>query len=295
MVIPSERGVDQMSEQAMPYKRSPDLPSYSSPPVTQVDIGLHIQALKLRAVDLGDLYGRFRENYPLIEEHPPSPMQIERFPGGSPSGVHFEFQLLDRPPLPMLVFLTGDRSSLVQVDSSRFFCAWRRSADDIAYPSYEKFRAAFVRNVEIFEQFTTDVDAEAKSIVQAEVSYVNDIPMRHEAMPDFLVREIPFLANKGLPGEEEISSVCAAHHITYKTSQGVEYARLHISAEPVAVGAETALRLILVYRGEPREKYAGMDALSAVMSFLDEGHDRVVRAFTAYTTPEAHRLWGRVT
>src|ERR1039457_613713 len=118
--------------------------------------------------------------------------------------------------------------------------------------------------------------------------------MRHEAMPDFLVREIPFLANKGLPGEEEISSVCAAHHITYKTSQGVEYARLHISAEPVAVGAETALRLILVYRGEPREKYAGMKALSRVWSFLDEGPDRVFRAFPASPPPEAHGLGERV-
>jgi len=118
-----------MTGQLQAYTRPPDLPLFERPPVTQVDMGLQIQALKLRAIDLGALHSRFERHYPVIEEHPPSPLQIEQFPGKPLSGVHFQFQLLDRLPLPMLVFFSEDRSSLVQVDSSRFFCGVVESSE----------------------------------------------------------------------------------------------------------------------------------------------------------------------
>lgn len=283
-----------MPDQVVSYRRSLDLPEFKYPPVTQVDIGLHIQALKLRAVHLGGLHERFREDYPLIEEHPPLPMQIERFQGGSPSGIQFQFQLLDRPLLPMLVLLTEDRSSLVQVDNTRFFCAWRRSSGDVAYPRYENIRAEFLRNVEKFDQFTIDVNAEAKSIVQAEISYINDISVGRGMMSDFLAYEAPIFDDGDSEDQSKISAVSFMHHITYKNSRGIDYARLHISAEPITVGAESVLRLSLVYRGEPRERHPDEDALDAAMLLLDEGHDRMVRAFAEYTKPEAHLLWGRV-
>jgi uncharacterized protein (TIGR04255 family) len=283
-----------MTDQTQPYTRSSGLPFFEHPPVTQVDMGLQLQALKLRAVHLGPLHSRFEEYYPVIEEHPPLPMQIEQFQDNSPSGVRFQFQLLDRPPLPMLVFLAEDRSSLVQVDSSRFFCAWRRSNDNATYPRYENFRAEFVRNAEIFDRFTADINEEAKVITQAEISYINDIPIEGGLRPDILLQRLPSLSEQGSINAEEISSISIAQHFTYKTKEGVDFARLHISAEPISAESETMLRLSLVYRGEPRERFADVDGLTAAMRFLDEGHDRIVRAFAENTTPEAHRMWGRV-
>lgn len=283
-----------MTDQQHAYTRASDLPLFERPPVTQVNMGLQLQALKLRAIDLGNLYSRFERYYPVIEEQPPTPLQIEQFPGGSPSGVHFQFQLLDRPPLPMLVLFSKDRSSLVQVDSSRFFCAWRRSSDDTAYPSYESFRSEFLRNLEIFDNFTVDINAETKVITQAEISYINDIPMDQGFRPDIVAQRLPGVDKRNLTDSERTAAIGIAQHFTYATEQNVDYARLHINAEPVSTESGSALRLSLVYRGEPRERFSNLDGLTAAVRFLDQGHDRIVRAFAENTTPDAHSAWGRI-
>src|SRR5207253_3100887 len=124
-----------MADQPLPYVRAPDLPLFESPPVTEVSMGVHAQGLKLRAVDLGALHVRFADRYPLVEEHPPAPIQVEQFGTGLAPRVQFEF--LNRPPLPMLVFLAEDRTSLVQVQEGYFQCAWRRSTEEATYPRYE--------------------------------------------------------------------------------------------------------------------------------------------------------------
>ena len=280
-----------MTDQTQPYTRSSDLPFFEHPPVTQVDMGLQLQGLRLRAVDLGALHSRFAKYYPVVEEFPPLPMQIEQFQGNPRSGIHFEFQLLDRPPLPMLVFMANDRSSLVQVDSGRFFTSWRRSTGDTAYPRYENFRAEFARNLKVFNRFTAGIDVEAK-VTQAEISYINDIPIEQEPRPDILAQNLP--TSRG-GSADEISAIGVTQHFTYRTSQGVDYARLHISSEPILVQLDKVLRISLVYRGEPRERFPDTDGFTAAMRFLDEGHDRIVQAFAENTTPEAHGKWGRVT
>ena len=109
-----------MADQVQSSARSKDLPFFERAPVTEVNIGVQFQGVKLQAVQLGALHARFARQYPVVEEHLPPPLQIEQFQGKSPSGIHFRVELLDRPPLPMLVFLAEDRSSLVQVDHSRF-------------------------------------------------------------------------------------------------------------------------------------------------------------------------------
>lgn len=282
-----------MSGQPQAYSRAPDLPLFERPPVTQVNMGLHLQALNLRAIDLGELYSRFKEFYPVIEEQPPSPLQIEQFTGSSPS-VHFQFQLLDRPPLPTLVFFSKDRSSLVQVDSSRFVCAWRRSSADAAYPSYENFRREFLRNLEIFDKFTVDINAASKVITQAEISYINEIPMDDGPRPDILVQRVPDFNQQVSASGDRVTAIGITQHFTYANEQNIEYSRLHISSEPVSTESGQVLRLSLVYRGEPRERFPDMDEFAAATSFLDQGHDRIVRAFAENTTPDAHEAWGRV-
>ena len=158
-----------MADQVQSYTRSKDLPVFERAPVTEVNIGVQFQGVKLQAVQLGALHARFAKQYPVVEEHLPLPLQIEQFQGKSPSGIHFRFELLDRPPVPMLVFLAEDRSSLVQVDNGRFFCAWRRSTKDVRYPRYEVLREEFIRNLTIFDEFTREIGFEDKPVTQAEV------------------------------------------------------------------------------------------------------------------------------
>jgi uncharacterized protein (TIGR04255 family) len=283
-----------MADLVRSYTRSKDLPVFERAPVTEVNIGVQFQGVKLQAVQLGALHARFAKQYPVVEEHLPPPLQIEQFQRKSPSGIHFQVQLLDRPPLPMLVFLAEDRASLVQVDNSRFFCAWRRSSQDVTYPRYEALREEFIRNLTIFDEFTTELGLEDKPVTQAEIAYVNDIPVSDERRPDILFYGLPTLSGDAAMSADEVSAVSTAQHFTYRTLDAVDYARLHISAEPVVVDSEKALRLVLVYRGEPHERFSEASGISTIMRFLDEGHDRIVRAFTLNTTSDAHNTWGRI-
>lgn len=284
-----------MAYQVPPYARPPDLPYFEHPPVTEVHMGMQLQGLRLRAFQLGDLYNRLSEHYPVVEEHLPPPMQVEQFAKPPLSGVQFQFQILDRPPLPLVVFMNDDRSSLIQFDNNRFYFAWRRATDDTQYPRYDKLRAEFIRNAIIFDDFLRSAGVEIQRATQAEIAYVNDIPMTNGERPDVLVEDLPGISRDKDPmrlGTEGVFSVSAEQRFTYRTEGGVDYARLRVNSEPVTVETQEVLRLSLVYRGEPYQKFGPGPGLSPSVQLMDEGHDRIVRAFTVNTTLESHRTWG---
>ena len=52
-------------------KRPPDLPDFNKPPVTETILSLQFEPIaKMTAVHVGVLWQRFREQFPLVEEHP---------------------------------------------------------------------------------------------------------------------------------------------------------------------------------------------------------------------------------
>jgi uncharacterized protein (TIGR04255 family) len=284
-----------MTEALLPYTRAPDLPLFQRPPVTEVSLGINFQPVALRAIHLGRLHERFAGRYPVVEEHPPVAAQIERFGRGPQSMI--EFQLLDRPPLPMVVFLAEDRSSLIQVQGDRFYCAWRRVEADTPYPRYSILREDFIRNATAFAQFASDADLPDIPVVQAEMTYVNDLTLGDLPQPAKLAEVLsvlqPWAGGTGQsPDTEDIS---VTQRFVFKNGDGVECARLHVIAEPLVTESDAMLRLSLIYRGEPHTRFPEMNpGLPAIMRFLDDGHDQVVRTFANVTTPEAHKAWGMV-
>ncbi|MBM0230133.1 TIGR04255 family protein [Micromonospora sp. ATA51] len=258
-------------------------------------MAIQFPQLELRAVDLGRLRELLQDRYPEVEERAPVPLQVENFARGHRLGMQFQFALMERPPIPMLIFTSVDRSSLVQVQGDRFACAWRRT-DTVDYPQYETLRQDFVRNAVLFGNFVEEVCGVDIKVTQAEVSYVNDIPMSDGIRPDVLAKALPSLYSHD-SARPEISAVNISQRLTFRTTDrggGVDYARLHIDAEPVLTDHEPVLRLSLLYRGEPYERDQRSPGLAPLMGFFDEGHDQIVRGFAANTTEEAHRLWGRI-
>jgi hypothetical protein len=73
-------------------------------------------------------------------------------------------------------------------------------------------------------------------------------------------------------------------------TSGKTVGRLHISANPVQsqVDGTSAVLLQLSARGRPYDQ-----SIDGVLQFLDLGHEWIVRAFAAITTPEMHDLWER--
>jgi hypothetical protein len=258
-------------------------------------LGINFQPVVLRAIHLGRLQERFADRYPLAEEHPPVPAQIERFGRGPESMI--EFQLLDRPPLPMVVFLAEDRSSLIQIQGDRLHCAWRRVAAETPYPQYSILREDFIRNVTLFAEFATKAGLPDIPVVQAEITYVNDLPLNDVPQPAKLAETLSVMQPLAVGGGQplDLEDIRVTQRYVVKNEEGVECARLHAIAEPLVTESDAMLRLALIYRGEPHTRFPEMaPGLPAIMRFLDDGHDQVVRTFSKITTPEAHNAWGMV-
>jgi uncharacterized protein (TIGR04255 family) len=262
------------------------LPLFENPPVTEINMGLLLHGVALRTVDLGDLYSRFADRYPTVEEHIPPPLQVENFAQRMPSGIRFELQ--NRPAVPTLIFFAEDRSSLVQIDADRFFSAWRRSTGESRYPRYERFRSEFLRNAEIFADFADSVGIGDISVRQCEISYINEIQWDGVTRPDTLATALP------LVDDDPVSAVSISQHFTYRTDSGLDYARLHVVSEPAIRDGEAIIRLVLTYRGEFHERFPEAEGIAGIMRFLDEGHDKIVKAFASNTTVSAHDTWVRL-
>jgi uncharacterized protein (TIGR04255 family) len=276
-----------------PYERPVDLPEYDRPPVSEVSIGIQMQGLPLQVTQIGLLWARFKDRYPQVEERPPLPPQLELF-GQVPTQL-FQFQLLDVPPVPMVAFIASDRASLVQVQRDRFQCAWRRAAQDSPYPRYVKFRDDFTRDLGVFTAFFSEQDVMPLPVIQAEITYVNDIPASaHDATKILRIGQLPGFEEVGL-GPPESLRAAVSFRFENQGADATPYARLHMATEPLqAPSGEWLLRLALTYRGEPFNREGrSPEPTSAIIEFLDEGHERIVRAFAGATTDEMHSKWGR--
>jgi uncharacterized protein (TIGR04255 family) len=285
----ADGGGEWMADQPLPYHRPPDLPLFDEPPVHEVSMAIQFQPIPLRSVDLGVLRDRLAGHYSGVDEVAPVALQVENFTLGSRSDFEIKFAVLDRPPIPMLIFTSDDQTSQVQVQADRFACVWRQQGEAGDYPRYAGLRDDFIRNAQIFSGFVEAVaDGVDVRVTQAELIYVNTIDMQQGDRPDVLAGAVPLAYPSG---SLRTSGLIVNHALAFQNSDGIDYARLHVRAEPVT--GRTALRLSLAYRGEPYERDEGKPGLATLMGFFDEGHDLIVRGFAANTTTEAQRPWRR--
>lgn len=294
MVMATGAGHDGRVDGYLRYVRRTGLPRYSNPPVSQVSLGFHFQGFSLRAVDFGRMYDSLRDAYPVVEESAPIASPIEQF--GGPQAPVLQFQFMDRPPVPMTTLLDERRGRLVQLQSDRFSCAWRKVPGDEMYPDYEELRSQFVLNAMALEQYADSLDAPDLLVVQAEITYINDVPLDGRSGWELARRMLrsgprPSDASVELPTPDEFKM---AQTHTIDNEIGNPSARLHIAAESVWADTGPVYRLALTYRGQPGEHFPGRsDAFDTMLAFFDEGHAKIVTAFTEVTSPEMHRLWGR--
>src|SRR6266568_4861371 len=95
--------------------RPTDLPDYSSPPVSEVSIGVQFNSLEgLLAPHLGLIWTEFKTQFPLIEQHPPLEPAFETF--GEKHAVAIPMpRFLLSIPTPRMFFINDGRTELLQV------------------------------------------------------------------------------------------------------------------------------------------------------------------------------------
>jgi uncharacterized protein (TIGR04255 family) len=268
----------------------PRLPSYASPPVVEVSLGISFRPLaKLEAPHIGLLWSRFRPQYSKAEQHPPLPSVQEDF---EPIRTHnVQLQVRQTLPVPRCWFLNEAETDLVQVQQNRFIRNWRRIRESDAYPRYELLRNSFIRDVATFQEFLVAEELGELDIVQSEVTFVNhieagDVWDDHGEIDKVISLITPPSSIEFLPNPE--TAELTAQYVIHEGLKPV--GRLHIGVQPAyrVSDSKPIVALELTARGAPQG-----EGIDGALRFLDLGHGWVVRGFTAVTTPQMHTKWGR--
>lgn len=262
-------------------------PDFDRPPVEQVLLAVVFRPLtRLRASHLGlfwDLINR-DGGFPRVEEYPHRPPHVEEF--GSEQQQDFRVSVVDRPPVPRVVFTSGNGRSRVAVQDDLLQVGWQRSGDE-PYPRFERPRAEFVRLLDAFRSFLKDYGLGTVRVRQAEVSYVNLIPSgalwSTPADLQRLVRFAPAMTAAG-QGIEDLHF--AQRHVL--RDQDIPWGRMYLGLDADALAEDTAGALLSLTVRAPVSK-----GDEEVVPILDRGHDVIVSAFVQVTTEEAHIAWGR--
>lgn len=265
------------------------LPSFAAPPVQHVSFVLLLDPVPLRTVHVGLLWTEMlREKYPDVQDGPNLFNQLEQF-SEDPRLPQFQFQVITGAPSPQVIFQSRSAGISLSVQNDRLSHAWERATPDADYPRYPSLRASFRDDAATFARFCEQNGIGEIALRQIEVNYVNVLTSGQGwDRPGELHRVLQpwspdFASNLGEPEDVRI----AQRYLV--TRDGEPYARLHIAIEPHRTpDGSSTMRMALTFRGEPQEY-----TLDGMMAFVDEGHDRIVRAFTAATTPEMHEVWGR--
>ena len=267
--------------------RPSDLPNFENPPVVETVLSVQFEPFaELRTAHLGLLWERFRARFPRTEERPALDQVYEQFPETPRSPLRLQLQALENPPVPRLWFVTEQGNEMIQVQADRFVKNWRKEGEGEQYPRYERVKASFERDFEVFQQFLRENQLGTPRVNQCEVTYVNHI-LSGEGWQGFQDFDKVFnfwrSSADQIPGGPEDVRL----HVRFVTpdSHGKPVGRLHADIQPASRTADSKPMYLfhLTARGQIGESF----------EFFDLGRRWIVKSFAALTTPGMHKIWKR--
>jgi uncharacterized protein (TIGR04255 family) len=265
-------------------KRPDHLPDFTDPPLDEVVLGVQFAPVPAYAsVYSMKVWDIFKAEFPKVQEYPILETQFETF-GGANIQTGPKIHVGVAPAGSRLWFISEDENHLIQFQPDRFITNWRRQPNTQSYPRFEGLAEAFKANVtKLADHFASDF-AYQIDINQAEVAYINIIPVeKFSQMGEWF----------------ELWNVGAFHVEALNTSfneavlgeDGKPFARLNHQIQSVFTvdGKQRAFRLSLSFKGKP----SGND-LESAMNFLTAGRDAIVTRFGEITTDKAQKIWGRI-
>lgn len=262
-----------------------DLPEFEAPPLVEVSLGIQFNAIPaLRPIELGALRDAWREAYPLVQELPPLPPQIESETPGIPA-VQFSLGV----PQARLWFLTATQSQLIQIQNDRFIVNWRQTPDDAEYPRYTSVREAFQARLDDLIEFVEQRNFGSIRVTQVEATYINaiDPPPGQTKLGDLtrVFRHWHSFEGHHLADPDQARAAFAFAI----PDLGLPPVRMYVSADPaIRPDGKPAHFLTMTVRGAP----ADVDR-DAALRFLDEAHGHLVHSFAELTPELMHKEWRR--
>ena len=275
------------------YRRPADLPDFKNPPVSEVVLSVRFEPLSLEFVRLVVAAQElFSADLPNPSQQPRLEMPIEDLSGLPVESIP-RFELVDTMPSPRLWCMSDSGDELVQLQDDFFARNWRRSdGSDAVYPHFEAVRSPFVHGLQELQARLGGAEGLPIIPVQCEVTYVNTITgsgdRKIHSTLNRVLRIVGSMGDGFLPAAEGVQ--VSSQHLMRLDGGGEPFGRLHISAQPAFRRSDKYPVVILTLTARGPAVGRG---LGGVVSFLDLGHEWIVRSFAEITTDEMHAIWGR--
>jgi uncharacterized protein (TIGR04255 family) len=261
--------------------RQEHLPDFDSPPLDEVVIGVQFTPPQHYAsVFAKDVWELFKDEYPHVQEQPPLYPSFETFGGLNPQPdlkLQFDPALLHS----RLWFISHKQNHLIQFQSDRFLLNWRKRPINNEYPRFESIAQSFENYLNTLQVLFVDSFKSQLDINQAEVSYINTIPVEKFSL---VGKWFSFFA----PQDIELETTNLSFTEVIKGAEGKPYARMIYELQSAVTidGKEKAFKLSLTFRGKPAGK-----TISEAMTFAYTGREKITTRFKELTTNYAHSHW----
>ncbi len=267
--------------------RPQHLPDYRKPPLNEVVLGVQFAPARgYQQIRAGEVWNLYKTEFPLVEEMPPIPPMFETF-GLSRPGAMINFGIVSGAMHDRFWFLSPQKSELIQFQQDRLLHNWRKVGDNSnEYPRFEKMIANFEKELHLLEAYFNNLAPQKLICNQAEVSYINHIPLdksegREKASDWFRFADF---------GAAEPDDMSFVFRRALKGPSGVPTARLICeTGTNFSPLGDRILVLTLTVRGAPEDA-----TIPAALKLLRLGREVIVTEFAAITTDSAQDLWERV-
>jgi uncharacterized protein (TIGR04255 family) len=262
-----------------------NLPEFEAPPLNEVVMGIQFQPVsgyqQIRSFEIWEL---FRDQFPVVQEHPRLGAQFETF--GLPSPQIFPFNLVAGAEHDRFWFLSEQGHDLIQFQPDRLLHNWRKMDIERAeYPRFESIIGQFRAELLKLQDYFAELGNQRLLVTQCELSYLNHVQL--DEAEKFRPQEWFAFVNPNEPPVDEFMYVVKR---VLHDGEGKPYGRLYReSATGVDRKGRRLLTLNLTARGRP-----ATDTIDDALVFLENARHIIAGEFVQSTTPAAHKLWKRV-
>ena len=266
-------------------ERPDDLPDFTAPPLIEVVIDTQFEMIpEYQQIYAGEVWGLFRDRFPIVEEHPALAPSFETFGPSIRPELHIKISQQAGPT--RFWFLSDEADHLIQFQPDRFIRNWRKQHNkDLEYPRFEAIIDSFQKEFSTLYEFVSNRFSYEIKINQCEVRYINHIPI--DPNTGFQVENF---FKFGDFGDFFIDDFRFSFRRTIRDERNNPIFRLTCDCGIASVSdGSTVVRLDIFARGAP----AGSSLQEALHFFL-RAREEIVRLFADVTTENAHLQWGRV-
>jgi uncharacterized protein (TIGR04255 family) len=253
------------------------LPSYESPPVSEVSLGIVFKPIEqIRAPHFGLFWEKIRSQYPKVEHAPPIGV------------LQFGPQTFT---LPRIWYISANETELIQLQNDRLLFNWRKQRPTDTYPRFGAVRSSFLQAWQEFQVFAAEINADLIQPQELSLEYINNIfrgegwESRHEI--GHILRDARWEdGSRFLPPPTDLA---------WRASFDLPKQNGHL-----ALSAQFGVRLTdqkELLQLQCRAHWPCPDGadMERAMEWYEFAHKWVVCAFTDVTTPETQKgLWKRI-